>query len=210
MTTPASAVAGNAEAAQREAAARERRPAAAGGGKDLFTRKYGPLPGWGWAVVAGGAALIYFYWRSRQKAQAATASTTGSAASYGVTSTTGYDTAASQAALQAEIEQLQGALSRTGTATAVTKTTTASTTTAKTAAPAQAANPATITVPNEIGQSANFAIGELTTNGLNWRNGGADRNPANCYQVATQSPPAGTKVAQGTVVTITYKQVPCA
>lgn len=84
--------AGNVQAAQDEAASRER---ARGGG--VFQRKYGPLPGWGWALLAGGGALAYFWWRSRSKTQAASAT--------GYTGTGSGDAIDS---LQSEIDALYG------------------------------------------------------------------------------------------------------
>lgn len=107
MTTPPGAVASNARQADREA----------GGGGDIFGRKYGPLPGWGWALLAGGGALAYFWWKKRQAAQAATtAATTTNVGSY-----TGF-TSSNVATLQSEIQQLQGQLAATSKTTTSTGT----------------------------------------------------------------------------------------
>ena len=79
---PAGVVSGNAESVQKEEARRDPRPQPKGG---FFQRKYGPLPGWGWALLAGGGALAYFWWRSRKAAQAAsTASSASGSASSGI------------------------------------------------------------------------------------------------------------------------------
>jgi hypothetical protein len=90
-------------------------------GGSFFTKKYGPLPGWGWSLLAGGGALAYFWWKHRSAQQAAaTTTSTGSSTAY---SGTGY--AGSIAALQSEIQQLQGELSTTAKTTTTTKSTTA-------------------------------------------------------------------------------------
>jgi hypothetical protein len=121
MTTPAGAVAGNAAQAQREEA---RRPQGSG----LFSRKYGPLPGWAWATLAAGGALAWFWWRNRQSSQASDTSDTTDEADLG-TSQADSDQLAS---LQDEIAALQGAVatqqttgagSTTGTTTPTGSTT---------------------------------------------------------------------------------------
>jgi hypothetical protein len=96
MTTPTSAVAGNAAEAQREEAKRPQ-----GGG--LFSRKYGPLPGWAWAGIAAGGALAWFWWRNRQASQASDTSSDDTADS-------GQEQANTDqiASLQDEIDALQG------------------------------------------------------------------------------------------------------
>jgi hypothetical protein len=91
MTTPAGAVASDASRAQQQAA----RPGEKQQG--FFSRKYGPLPGWGWSLVVAGGALAYFWWRKRQAA-GSTAAATG---------TTAGATASSIGALQREIDALQ-------------------------------------------------------------------------------------------------------
>jgi hypothetical protein len=117
VTTPAGAVADDANATANSAA-----PKAKGGG-GIFARKYGPLPGWGWAALAGGGALAFFWWRSRES-KAATAATTSATAVSG-TGATGWANAA--AALQQEIDSLQGQAA-TSTTTTPTGGTTAKTT----------------------------------------------------------------------------------
>jgi hypothetical protein len=110
MTTPIGAVAGNAQATQRDAGRREVK------GGSFWTKKYGPLPGWGWSLLAGGGALAYFWWRSRGKS-----GLTGTAIS-GTGTGTGY--AGQLASLQDEIAALQGqhgTTNTTGTGTATKK-----------------------------------------------------------------------------------------
>jgi Fibronectin type III domain len=121
MTTPAGAVASDTRAAQRQAAAGTK--PAPKGGDSLFSRKYGPLPGWGWALLAGGGALAFFWWRSRESK-----TTTATTASTTPATGTGWANAAN--ALQAEITALQGS---SATSVTTTKTSTGSgTTTTKT------------------------------------------------------------------------------
>jgi hypothetical protein len=93
VTTPAGAVEHQAQAAS-DAAPK-------GKGSSILQRKYGPLPGWAWASIAGGGALVWFWWKRREAAKAVPA-TTGSATGTG----TGY--AGSLAGLQGEIGALQG------------------------------------------------------------------------------------------------------
>jgi hypothetical protein len=52
-------------------------PAGGGGGFSL-TRKYGPLPAWGWLAVAGVGGYVYLKWR---QSKAATSGTAGAGAS---------------------------------------------------------------------------------------------------------------------------------
>jgi hypothetical protein len=109
MTTPAGAVAADAE---RQAPPKKT-------GDNIFSRKYGPLPGWGWSLLAGGGALAFFWWRSRKKAEAATTALSSSA-------TAGWEGAAS--ALQREIDQLQGGATAGGSPPIVTPYSTGPTT----------------------------------------------------------------------------------
>lgn len=119
MTTPTGAVAAEAKGAHDDAARHS--GTAARKSDNFFTRKYGPLPGWGWSLLAGGAALAYFWWKHRQAQQAAstTAGTTGTSTAY---SGTGY--AGELASIQSEIQQLQGELASTTTSTSKTTSTT--------------------------------------------------------------------------------------
>jgi len=74
-------------------------PPAAG---NIFTRKIGPLPGWGWMALAGAGAAGYLIWKRRQAASsAATTATTGA-------------TASALNNIQSEISALQGTASGTG------------------------------------------------------------------------------------------------
>jgi hypothetical protein len=129
VTTPAGAVAEDASATANDAAPRPK------GGGGIFARKYGPLPGWGWALLAGGGALALFWWRSRE-AKSATAATTAATA-VSATGATGWANAA--AALQQEIDSLQGqAATSTGstpTGGTTAKTTSSTATTGSTTTP---------------------------------------------------------------------------
>ena len=109
-------------------AAPERRapPAAPAAPKgNVFTRKYGPLPGWGWMLLAAAGVGGYLWWRNHQSASASASTTAGTTTdTSGTTDTTDY--ADQIATLQAEIAQLQGAASTTTTGAGTTTTGTGS------------------------------------------------------------------------------------
>jgi hypothetical protein len=208
MTTPAGAVAANARGAQRDAEPRER--TAPKGGTGFFQQKYGPLPGWGWAAVAAGGALVYFFWKSRKAATSAPGSTVTVTAATAATASTGY--AGSISALQNEVSALQGQLQPTpGTAATTSKSTgpgtvTTAQTTSKTANSTSTAAPTgTVVVPNVVGMRANTAIGELTSQGFKYK-GTFNRNPKLTYAVGSQSPSGGTSVAKGSTITLAWVQ----
>ncbi|MFZ0665049.1 MAG: fibronectin type III domain-containing protein [Acidimicrobiales bacterium] len=114
MTTPAGAVADDANATARSAAPKQGAPKSG----NILQKKYGPLPGWGWAVLAAGGALAFFWWRSREsKAAAATTAATA----YTAISGSGWSGAAN--ALQDEIDGLQGSGGATSVPTSTAKTT---------------------------------------------------------------------------------------
>lgn len=46
-------------------------------GGSFFTQKYGPLQGWQWIAVIGGAGGLYLYYRQKKAAAAAATSNTG-------------------------------------------------------------------------------------------------------------------------------------
>jgi Fibronectin type III domain len=123
VTTPAGAVAAD---AQRQAT-----PPRGGGADNIFSKKYGPLPGWGWTLLAAGGALAVFWWRKRKAAETAATAATA------VTTQTGWQNAAE--ALQQEIDRLQGTSSSTGISTLTPPNpppnTTKTATTGKTTAP---------------------------------------------------------------------------
>jgi len=83
-----------------------------GGGIDAgLSRKYGPLPAWGWIAAAAGVGLIYIYMKNRSASSSA-ASDSGSTGAADSTDT-GNDTGASIATIQSEVQQLQGEESTT-------------------------------------------------------------------------------------------------
>jgi hypothetical protein len=137
VTTPAGAVADDANATARSAAPKQGAPKSG----NILQKKYGPLPGWGWAVLAAGGALAFFWWRSRESKAAATTATTASTAISG----SGWSGAAN--ALQDEIDGLQGSGGATSVPTSTAKTTSPVTpgtgvTTSKTTSPVTAAKTA--------------------------------------------------------------------
>lgn len=86
-----------------------RAPSARAGG-NFFTKKYGPLPGWGWIALGATGGAVFIWWRKRSAANAA--APTGSAAATGTAADTTGDVTGEQAAvIQSEVQQLQGASS---------------------------------------------------------------------------------------------------
>ena len=103
--------------AATETPTRARATAAPSAGGNFFTKKFGPLPGWGWAALAAVGAVGYMYWRNRQNAAAAAAGgdTAGAAADNSGAVTD--DITGQLSTIQTEIEALQGAESTEGSST---------------------------------------------------------------------------------------------
>lgn len=186
MTTPVGAVAKDADSTAKSAPK---------GGSSIFSKKYGPLPGWAWTGLVALGALGFVVWRSHGK-KAATPTTAAATVSQFGQSTTGYG--ASIATLQGEVQQLQGALSHTGSTTATTtvKPTTGTKTTATTA-------PSTVgpqvVVPKVVGLRVTPAIAKITAAGFTYKLS-SERNPISEYEVNSQTPGAGSKAAKGSRV----------
>lgn len=149
--------------------------APAGGGGSFFTQRYGPLPGWGWiAVIALAVGGYILYRRSKttttanaaSTAPATTASQTASAgttaednctdASGNAVPCTEADYSSQIAALQAEIDNLQGTPSVPSSTVAAAGTTSSGTgaststtgaTTSSTGGVAPVTTTPTVTVP---------------------------------------------------------------
>lgn len=79
-------------------------------GEGFFQKKYGPLPGWGWTLLAAGGAVAYFLWRRSQDAKAAAAAK--QQASQQRFTASGVDIAPQLAVIQQEIQDLQGEKSK--------------------------------------------------------------------------------------------------
>jgi Domain of unknown function (DUF4214) len=47
------------------------------GGGNIFTRHYGPLPGWGWLAVVAGAGLVFYLYKQGQSASSTTSNVAG-------------------------------------------------------------------------------------------------------------------------------------
>jgi hypothetical protein len=172
---------------------------AAGGGFSL-SKRYGPLPAWGWGLVGGvGLYAAYRFYESRQSSSTAASSSSTSSGE-------AIDYAPQIATLQAEIQQLQG------TGSSAVSTTTASTAPATTpSSTAPSSTPSTTgagkVMPNVVGQRANFAIGELKT-GYGIRATTLPvRNSKNEYTVTGQTPKAGAKVVAGMPAVLTVKVI---
>jgi hypothetical protein len=82
------------------------------GGGSILQRKFGPLPGWGWAALAGVAAAGYLWYRNRQGA-----STAASTAASDTTGAVGDDVQGQLSTIQTEIQGLQGQESTEGSTT---------------------------------------------------------------------------------------------
>jgi hypothetical protein len=166
------------------------------GGGGGMSAKWGPLPVWGWLALAGVLAVGAYFWirHGQSGAAAATAPTAaGTAASQAATATdTGcYDAggnsvpcgqadyASEIAALQAEIDNMQGAAS--------TPTSTPG-----------AGSTLSVSVPDVVGDGAVQARAVLQAQGLTAVVQGANRGT-----VTAQSPSSGTVVQVGTEVTLT-------
>jgi hypothetical protein len=55
----------------------ENAPEPGGGGGNVLTRKFGPLPGWAWLGLVVGGAAVFIYIRRKKAAAAATTPATG-------------------------------------------------------------------------------------------------------------------------------------
>jgi len=101
--------------AATESPTRASRPPSGGASGNIFQRKFGPLPGWGWAALAAVAAGGYLWYRNRQGASAAqaAASTDQSAATQAV----GDDVQGQLSTIQTELQNLQGSESQEGETT---------------------------------------------------------------------------------------------
>src|SRR5215831_11020376 len=87
------------------------------GGGNILQRKFGPLPGWAWAGLAGAGALAWWYFRNRGKG--AGQSDTGTSDTLAATdeSAVGDDIQGQLSTIQTEIQNLQGAESQEGSTT---------------------------------------------------------------------------------------------
>src|SRR5208282_279100 len=174
-----------------------------GGSSGAFTQKLGPLPLWGWMGIGLAVALVFYFWNKNKQSS--------SAASQTSTST---ESGTTEPADQVPPYIIQNYESDVNAQTVGPTTTNVNPTAPPTPPPPPTTIPPTstqpstgqVTVPNLMGERANFAIGNLKSIGLVGL-GKTDRNPKNEYEVSGQSIPAGTKVPKGTKVTLQWKQV---
>lgn len=175
-------------------------PPAEGGGGGWLTQRLGPLPAWGWIAVVALAAVGFILWRRSTSGTGTT--TTGQSASTGTTATPSTATTAADncsdaagnavpcsqadyssqiAALQAEIDNLQGVPSvPTGATTGSSTGTTMD-----------------VTVPQVTGESVTQARAILQAMGLSATTSGSGST------VSGQVPAAGAVAQVGTPVTLT-------
>ena len=86
----------------------------AAGASNIFQRKIGPLPGWGWMALAAVGAVGYLYWRNRQGASAAQAAASTPVDNSGAVTD---DVTGQLSTIQTEIQGLQGVESTEGSTT---------------------------------------------------------------------------------------------
>jgi len=186
MTTPATEVGGQAQAQYADARVREQRQPA--GGSNFFTRKYGPLPGWGWSLIIAGAGVGYYLWRKRSQTPATGTATSGTGTAYGWAGTgTGVAAyGAELAAIQREIGALQNGTASTTTSTTSTET---------------------FKMPNLKGMTLDRAHQVLDAAGLTYnKNPGASKRGFDRI-ITAHNPPAGATVHKGQRVGITWHYV---
>jgi PASTA domain len=145
-----------------------------------------------YAIIGGSVlavALAYFWWKKRQAAASAAASpsTDSSTGSSAPSTPTGLNTSQF-------LSWIHDHNSSSTTTTAPVSSTTSSST----------GSGGSIPVPAVVGERANFAIGELESSGLSWSSS-TSRNPQKTYTVSAQNPSAGTLVAPGSKVALTFK-----
>ena len=119
------------------------------GGSNVFQRKFGPLPGWGWMALAGVAAAGYLWYRNRQGASAADAG-----AASDTSGAVGDDVQGQLATIQTELQNLQGEESTEGS------TTPASSGTGKTPAPTRHESTGKESL-NQIAKSRNTSVAHI-------------------------------------------------
>lgn len=151
-------------------------PARSSSGNDFFSKKYGPLPGWGWAVLAGGVAVAYLLYRKYKAAQDAAAQQSNQ--SY---TASGIDYGPQLATIQEEIQNLQAGdhdkdVDANGN----------------------------VTVPDVVGLTDTAGDAKIMAAGLkvkdvNEKAGGSGGGT----KITAQSPAGGTKVKPGSTVSVT-------
>lgn len=137
-------------------------------------RKYGPLPGWAWAGLAGAGALGWRWWRARsakaagvdQSGTDATAADQGESAGLAASDQTGYG--ASFSVLQSEIQDLQGAMARTNTTPTTTPTTGSTTPTGTVKPPPTTKPPAKPPTPTPAAKYTTVTVGKFTEPNPPW------------------------------------------
>lgn len=179
------------------------RPSPPSGGGFSLSKRYGPLPAWGWGLIGGvGIYALYRFYESRQSSSSAPTATA---------STYPTDFGPQIATLQAEIQQLQGGESTEG-GTTTTPTTKPVSVPPDQSKPPPAGAPPPVkgggkVMPNVVGQRANFAIGELKS-GYGVRATTIPvRSPRNEYTVTGQTPRAGAKIKAGTPAVLRVKVI---
>ncbi len=163
------------------------RPAGGGGLDQVFSRKYGPLPGWGWAGIAAGSG--YLYYKHKQAVAASAASTTSAATTY-----SGYDYGPQIATIQSEVQGLQSGEAQETTTTPPTTTTSSSTTT-PTSSPSTGPAGPSAPIPKVTGKTAAQARSILANAGFNV--GGGNANAPAGQIIRSQTPAAGTRISYG-------------
>jgi hypothetical protein len=179
----------------------------------FLTRKVAGIPVW--IIALGIIGVIYWYEKYGPGAKSAS-----STANSDVDPATGQtyqeelveaEEEAADQGLQIDIYNYPPGQKKTGTGTTTTVPPSVSVPPKQPTSPGVSVPPnqakGKVSVPNVVGQRANFAIGVLESEGLTWHNTTGDRNPSDEYTVASQSPAAGTQVAKGTSVGLAFRQI---
>lgn len=158
------------------------------GGGSFWTRKLGPLPGWVWVSLIGATGAVGWYlWKQHQNATdaaAAAAQTTAPSPDQATTDQT--DFAGQIAALQAEIQDLEGQTTPTGGGPPP---------------PGQT----TVQVPDVVGLDLDHAAEILKSTGLVPPPSASQPGRAGEFRmVSAQDPKAGATVAKGSRVMLTW------
>jgi PASTA domain len=202
-------------------------PPGEGGGGGIMSSRILGIPTLVWVAIAALGAY-YLFFRNKSGATAGGTSSAGSSDTL-TGGTTTVDSGAVQVSVNSSgsntaADNSGAAAAPTGTATAGSGSPSVTTTnggqptppapppvqtvtTATPAPPAPSQTAANISVPNVVGQRANFGIGELTSSGLGYKSTTGNRKQADTYAIATQSPAPGTKVSKGSIINIGFKDL---
>jgi hypothetical protein len=167
---------------------------------EMLKGKIGPLPMWAWLGIITALGLGYYLLVAKKKAAAAASASSGTTP-----------------ATPEGFAQVPETVNQTTVTANFPQTTPPApppvgTTPVQPTPPAPPSSPSapTVTVPNVVGQRANFAIGELKSGPGLSATTSPERNPKYEYNVIAENPPAGAKVAKGSGVVLGVAAIPAA